>query len=122
MVCPIPNDRFGHLVGDAVLKEVTRRLGARVRQNDLLARWGGEEFILALPGTDQSGALQLAEALLQDIGQRPFETVGRVTLSIGLALWRPGESCAHWISRADDALYEAKRGGRNQVHTAKDTG
>lgn len=116
------NDRFGHLVGDAVLKEVARRLGARIRQNDLLARWGGEEFILALPGTDRAGALQLAEALLHDIGQRPFETAGVMTLSIGVALWRPGQSASQWINRADHALYEAKRGGRNQVRTAEDCG
>jgi diguanylate cyclase (GGDEF)-like protein/PAS domain S-box-containing protein len=114
------NDRFGHLVGDRVLKEVTARLGTRVRQNDLLARWGGEEFIVALPGTDQPGALRLAEALRRDIELHPFETVGTMTLCIGLSMWRAGESIAHWINRADHALYDAKRRGRNQVCMAKD--
>lgn len=114
------NDRFGHLVGDSVLKEVTARLGTRIRQNDLLARWGGEEFILALPGTDQSGAWRLAEALRRDIELHQFETVGTMTLSIGLSMWCAGESIAHWINRADHALYDAKRRGRNQVSMAKD--
>lgn len=114
------NDRFGHLVGDSVLQEVTRRLGARIRQNDLLARWGGEEFILALPGTEQAGAVRLAECLRRDIELRPFEAAGPMTLSIGLAMWQPGESAAHWINRADQALYEAKHGGRNRLCIAED--
>lgn len=62
----------------------------------------------------------LAEALCRDIEQRPFETVGTMTLSIGLSMWRAGESIAHWVNRADHALYDAKRRGRNQVCMAKD--
>nr|WP_280818761.1 sensor domain-containing diguanylate cyclase [Thiorhodococcus minor] len=115
------NDRFGHLAGDSVLQEVTGRLGARIRQNDLLARWGGEEFILALPGTHRAGAVRLAECLRRDIELRPFEAAGPMTLSIGLAMWRPGESAAQWINRADQALYAAKHQGRNRVCIAADT-
>ncbi|SDE39233.1 sensor domain-containing diguanylate cyclase [Rhodospira trueperi] len=112
------NDRFGHPVGDRVLREVVERLDARVRETDLLARWGGEEFLVILPGTDSDGAGQLAETLRLALAETPMPEVGAVTISLGAAERRPGETVEEWVSRADQALYAAKASGRNAVRVA----
>jgi len=109
------NDRYGHPVGDAVLKDVVQRLSERIRETDLLARWGGEEFLVILPGTGASGALQLAETLRTAISEAPFPTVGTVTISVGVAPFHRNETVQDWIARTDRALYMAKEGGRDQV-------
>ncbi|SDH69253.1 sensor domain-containing diguanylate cyclase [Roseospirillum parvum] len=109
------NDRFGHPAGDQVLQEVAARLAERLRETDMLARWGGEEFLILLPGTDRDGARRLAETLRQAVGGAPFGEVGRVTLSLGVSALRPGESVSAWLSRVDVALYEAKHAGRDRT-------
>jgi diguanylate cyclase (GGDEF)-like protein/PAS domain S-box-containing protein len=109
------NDHFGHPVGDAVLKEVVARMTDRIRETDLLARWGGEEFLVILPGTDAAGARQLAETLCAAVAEAPIPPVGTVTVSIGVAAFHPGEAVEPWIARADEALYDAKEAGRNRV-------
>lgn len=116
------NDHFGHPVGDAVLKEVVRRLSERIRETDLLARWGGEEFLVILPGTEQTGAHQLAETLRAAVAEAPIAPVGTVTISAGVATFRPGEAVQQWIARADEALYDAKENGRNRVAIADVSG
>jgi diguanylate cyclase (GGDEF)-like protein/PAS domain S-box-containing protein len=112
------NDRFGHPAGDRVLREVVERLDERVRETDLLARWGGEEFLVILPGTDSDGAGQLAETLRLALADTPMPAVGAVTISLGAAERRPGETVEEWVSRADQALYAAKASGRNAVRVA----
>ncbi|MBB4285375.1 sensor domain-containing diguanylate cyclase [Roseospira goensis] len=109
------NDSHGHPVGDTVLREVVTRLSDRIRETDLLARWGGEEFLVILPGTDRDGAGRLAETLRRAMADGPVPRVGRVTISLGVASRRAGESVADWVVRVDDALYEAKESGRNRV-------
>ncbi|NKX43705.1 diguanylate cyclase [Roseicyclus persicicus] len=116
------NDRHGHSVGDAVLSLVARRLRAQLRTGDLLARMGGEEFLVALPDSDRRAALDCAERLRASIGETPFLVGGEVppltiTLSVGIALAAPGSSEAgqSLIDRADGALYGAKAHGRDQV-------
>lgn len=120
------NDRLGHLAGDTVLREVVTRLSGRIRETDMLARWGGEEFLILLPGTDEQGACQLAETLRRAVADAPFRDAGTITLSQGVAVYRPGESVSEWIARADAALYAAKAGGRDRVCGAeggtRDTG
>jgi len=120
------NDCHGHSVGDRVLSLVGRRLRAQLRGSDLLARIGGEEFLVALPDADRAAALDCAERLRHAISDTPFD-VGdstaplSVTLSVGLALVPPGETGETGetpqsiIDRADRALYGAKRLGRDQV-------
>lgn len=112
------NDRHGHGIGDQVLQEVGRRLGSRLRHADLLARWGGEEFLVLLPGTDLEGGQVVAENLRNAVSATPMQTPsGRLQLSISLGV------CAHaagmgvdeCISRADQAMYAAKRSGGNGV-------
>jgi two-component system cell cycle response regulator len=119
------NDRHGHSVGDRVLCLVARRLRAQLRTGDLLARMGGEEFLVALPDTDRPSAIDCAERLRASIADTPFVVGGdipplRVTLSVGLALTVPGwaETCQSLIDRADAALYGAKADGRDQVTLA----
>ena len=109
------NDRHGHAAGDGVLREVAARLRRQMRGADLLGRLGGEEFALLLPATDLAGALAQAELARQALRREPMVIAGTVTASFGVAQWDGSESAADWLHRADLALYEAKRRGRDQV-------
>ena len=117
------NDTHGHLAGDAVLKELGRRLRPRMRREDLLARYGGEEFGCVLTKTAQAGAVAFAEALRALTAREPFvheDVTLPVTISMGVAEMAPpiqgkGLPPEELIKRADERLYEAKRGGRNRV-------
>jgi diguanylate cyclase (GGDEF)-like protein len=115
------NDTHGHSVGDQVLRAVVDRVRGRIRADDLLGRWGGDELILVLPDVGFDGAMTMAEALRQRI-EAPAISAGAhpvaVTLSLGAAEWRHGESVTELVERADLAMYEAKAAGRNQVHGA----
>ena len=110
------NDNFGHERGDAVLVEASRRLGAVLRSTDSLSRWGGEEFVVLAPRTEE-GAFELAERLRAAFAAAPFEEAGRVTASLGLTFLGAGDGAASAIERVDRALYRAKNGGRNRIET-----
>ncbi len=120
------NDTHGHVAGDQVLKLVGRILGDSVRPTDLPARYGGEEFAVVMPATSVTECVNVAERIRTTIASRKIvkrttgESMGTITLSLGVARYRPGESLAGLIQRADAALYKAKTGGRNRVETAKD--
>jgi two-component system cell cycle response regulator len=111
------NDTLGHAVGDAVLRETATRLAGRVRVEDTLARWGGEEFLIALPQTDGRDAATVGESLREIVARTPVAYAGgelAVTISVGWA--NAGETTVEdVVRRADDALYRAKEGGRNRV-------
>ncbi|WP_051363465.1 GGDEF domain-containing protein [Deinococcus murrayi] len=109
------NDRYGHNAGDAVLIQAAQRLRGHLRSTDTVGRWGGEEYLIVLPGADAAGATQVAERLRREIGSLPFAEVGPVTASLGVAEAQPGDDLDRWVARADAALYRAKAGGRNRV-------
>jgi diguanylate cyclase (GGDEF)-like protein len=109
------NDRHGHQVGDAVLVHLADALREGVRATDMVGRWGGEEFLILCPGTDGPGALTLAENLRGWVAGRTFPKVDRRTISLGVTTHRPGDSLDDMVARADAALYEAKRQGRNRA-------
>lgn len=117
------NDSHGHLVGDAVLREIGSLLHASVRAVDIVARYGGEEFVIILPETPLEGALVFAERLRETIERHTFAGRGgaglRLTASIGAATFPSPHvhSTEDLFARADEALYRAKSGGRNQVRT-----
>ena len=115
------NDRHGHPVGDQVLKELTRRVQHHLRVTDVLARWGGEEFVVMVPHCGLDEVIKLAEKLRQLIAAEPFPPVGQVTSSFGVAEFGAGETLAVWLKRADEALYAAKTGGRDRVCMAEPT-
>ena len=108
------NDRHGHDEGDRVLQEFVRLVQASVRRSDRLFRFGGEEFVLLLPATDEIG-LEFAMANLRRTLAALTVSGEPVTVSIGGAVLRPGEDRDGWFGRADDALYRAKAGGRNRL-------
>jgi len=113
------NDTHGHLAGDDLLTQVGQHLAAAVRNVDVLARTGGEEFLVLVPDTTPEGAMQAAERLRHSVGAAPF-TVNQVglpiTISLGVALVRPADADLRaLLARADRALYAAKAGGRNRV-------
>lgn len=107
------NDRFGHEAGDRVLKEVTEMIRQRIRSSDLLARWGGEEFLILLPDTGVQPAVTLAEGILNRFQARTFSGIGRVTASFGVVGHREGESIDELLTRVDNMMYRAKNGGRS---------
>jgi diguanylate cyclase (GGDEF)-like protein len=113
------NDMYGHDAGDDVLREFASVLRRTLRESDLAGRWGGEEFVLLLPGTDEEGGAQLAERVRSALRERSFH--GRdgasfgVTCSFGVAQHRPGEEERRLFAQADRALYEAKRRGKDRV-------
>ena len=112
------NDGYGHLAGDKVLKIIAGELAKRLRKTDFLARFGGEEFVLLVPSTPLEGGQQLLETLRGAIESCPFHFRGEpvtITLSGGLTAFLPGESGETAFGRADQALYKAKREGRNRV-------
>jgi two-component system cell cycle response regulator len=124
LVCDIDhfkqiNDKHGHPVGDAVLREFARRLSATVRPLDLVCRTGGEEFTVLMPGTSGDLASLAAERLRRRIVASPIslspELSLPLTLSIGVAAARPDDTALSLLKRADDALYRAKQAGRNRV-------
>jgi diguanylate cyclase (GGDEF)-like protein len=112
------NDTHGHQTGDKVLIQLSRFVVSMLRNTDLLARWGGEEFVILAPGTDDGMAYRAAERLRNAIEQVEFDDIGTVTCSFGVAQFVYGDSEETLISRADDALYRAKLNGRNRVELA----
>ena len=107
------NDVFGHGQGDAVLKGVVARVRERLRQSDVFARWGGEEFLILMPETALPPALALAESLRAALRDAPFSGIGRVTASFGVAEYRPPETADQWLKRVDERVYQVKRDGRD---------
>jgi diguanylate cyclase (GGDEF)-like protein len=116
------NDRFGHQAGDVVLREFAALLRESVRDIDVAARWGGEEFLLVLPGTDLHGAAYVAERVRRTLEERIVLSVDGepipVTASFGVAAYPVVRTAAELFSEADDALYRAKRTGKNRVFAA----
>ncbi|WP_417659301.1 GGDEF domain-containing protein [Pseudidiomarina sp.] len=116
------NDKYGHLFGDQMLKQLGRRLKLSLRVNDQLFRVGGEEFLIVLPETDIKEAVKVAEKIRQIVSNTPFDGKDaqvRLTVSVGVAQLRAEQTWAEWINTADTALLEAKRKGRNQVCAAE---
>lgn len=126
------NDEHGHLVGDEVLMGFVQRVGAELRDRDMagmgrwpgaLGRFGGEEFLVVLPGTDAEGAARAAERLRRAVSGAPFGTEAgpvRATVSGGVAQWRDGQDEVQLLRRADRALYRAKERGRDRISVAQD--
>lgn len=110
------NDGFGHAAGDRVLQAVARALELTLREYDLCARWGGEEFLLLFPSCGEDSAPSVAERLRRSVHEAPPADSGipAPTISIGHTLHRPGESVDATLLRADEALYKAKADGRNR--------
>jgi diguanylate cyclase (GGDEF)-like protein len=116
------NDTFGHAAGDALLMEIANALGAAARGTDFVARFGGEEFVVVLPHTDREGALVAATKLLEAVRHLHEDALvlsGQVTASVGVATFpHDGDTPERLFERADQAMYDAKQGGRNQVRQA----
>ena len=116
------NDEHGHACGDHCLRSVATILRAELRPTDTLGRYGGEEFLVLLPGHDAAASRVIAERLRQAMERTPIEWNGTrlmLTISIGMAARRDGDGDATpLLERADKALYAAKHGGRNQVQVA----
>lgn len=115
------NDRFGHPAGDKALQVIGEVLGGSIRATDFLARVGGEEFAMLLTGSDQNAALDVANNIRRKVEACGFTSAGKpitITVSCGIAEFRPGEGHDQVYARADQALYEAKRGGRNRCVAA----
>ncbi|MDF2536836.1 MAG: hypothetical protein K0R18_2998 [Bacillales bacterium] len=109
------NDTYGHRLGDAVLKEVTRVVAGEIRNVDIFARWGGEEFAIIVPDTTLAGAKIVAEKLRVALENVVHPVVGKVTTSFGVAEYIVDEYIGSWFNRADTELYFSKMNGRNRV-------
>jgi len=115
------NDRYGHLVGDEVLRIVSRALLVSARAGDLVGRPGGDEFLVVLPSTDMPTATVVADRMRAAVAEADLRgvlgsgTLGGITVSVGVALFHPADTIATFVARADSSLYEAKRQGRNRV-------
>jgi diguanylate cyclase (GGDEF)-like protein len=112
------NDNYGHHVGDIVLSKTSYLIKENIRESDILARWGGEEFVILAPSTSISKAVELAERLRLIIASQTFPECGNITVSFGVAQFQTSENLYKCLKRADDALYHAKNSGRNTVAAA----
>ncbi|WP_281885099.1 diguanylate cyclase [Paenibacillus sp. YYML68] len=113
------NDTHGHHIGDLVLQGLAHLLQGNIRSTDLLARFGGEEFVVVLPNTTGADAQRIMESILRQAHLEPVaQNEGHmfyITFSAGVAEWRPGISVQEWTALADEAMYEAKQSGRNRI-------
>ena len=109
------NDKFGHMVGDDVLKDITDLISNNIRKTDTFGRYGGEEFIILCPNTTEKGAIALAEKLRAILSDTSLQVVGKVTASFGVASFSENDSIDSLYQRADDGIYQAKNNGRNSV-------
>ncbi len=115
------NDNFGHLTGDSVLKTLAALFKRQLKGKDLASRFGGEEFMLMLPETSLEDAFTVAKNLNATLAQKEWkhkasgQSMGKITISLGVAQYKPGESRKAFIERTDRALYTAKQNGRNRV-------
>jgi diguanylate cyclase len=115
------NDTYGHLTGDQVLRLVAMALKQNVKNHDVAARYGGEEYVVLLPKTALMAAVTVADHIRRAVMGKELmrrstgETLGRVTISLGVASWRKGDTVGSLLERADACLYAAKRAGRNCV-------
>lgn len=119
------NDTLGHNIGDQILRLVATDFKQNLKGGDVLARWGGDEFAAILPNTSLENAYAVADTVRKSIGRRQLkntktgEVIGDITLSIGVSSYRQGDNPHKMIFRADEALFEAKRQGRNRVVVEK---
>lgn len=109
------NDTYGHAIGDKVLLSLSNLVASCLRESDIFARIGGEEFVIILPETGEELSLEIAERIRKNVEKYSFEPVKQVTISIGLVRHRPEEDLEELLKRVDSALYEAKNSGRNRV-------
>jgi diguanylate cyclase len=122
----VVNDTYGHVLGDKVIRAVAHVLRSSIKGRDVAARFGGEEFAILLPQTSLTGATAVAEQIRGTVAQgricRPDgnESIGQVTLSVGVAVAKAGDTMEALLERADSAMYAAKRAGRNRVSVAGD--
>jgi diguanylate cyclase len=120
----VVNDTYGHVLGDKVIRAVAHVLRSSIKGRDVAARLGGEEFAILLPQTSLNGAAAVAEQIRGTVAQgricRPDgnESIGQVTLSVGVAVAKAGDTLEALLERADAAMYTAKRGGRNRISLA----
>jgi len=116
------NDRYGHQVGDEILKLFARTLVPLLRSTDLLARTGGEEFVICLQNTTREGAIVFARKILETMRELSYQTTDQqavtFTVSIGIASLTPSENLGDVLRRSDHALYRAKENGRDQYVVA----
>lgn len=111
------NDQFGHSAGDSVLRDLSQMLTGIVRRNDVVVRWGGEEFAVLLPSTPLDAARDFADRFRERVQNAEFKTGSRVTISAGVGAYRYNEGEDVFFRRVDVALYQAKQNGRNRVET-----
>ena len=109
------NDTYGHEMGDVVLQELSNRVVAMVRDDDVVGRWGGEEFLIIANNLNTEDAVSLAERIRQGVAAKPFPTIGTITISIGVSCALEEDTPVSLFTRVDRALYEAKSAGRNCV-------
>lgn len=109
------NDTYGHSAGDNVLKFLTKLVTSNIRETDIFARWGGEEFVILAPGLSLADVEKFADKLRCKVEDFDFEKPKKVTLSFGVTSFKNGDSSTTLLNRADEALYRAKESGRNQV-------
>ncbi|MDR2877869.1 MAG: diguanylate cyclase [Chromatiales bacterium] len=120
------NDKYGHGAGDEVLRNFAANMLSIFRHHDMAARYGGEEFVVLLPNTDRNGALRALEKVRKKTSESSYQLCGKAmpmpTFSAGVSLYRPGETPGNLIERADKALYQAKRLGRNRIELDQSDG
>ena len=109
------NDTYGHQVGDQVLRKLVKIIQKIIRTTDSLYRIGGEEFVILCPNSNYHQAMTLAERIRKSIESTPFEKVNQVTISLGVTQLKKSDNSGEFVKRADQALYQSKQNGRNQV-------
>lgn len=112
------NDTYGHDKGDLIIKQISSLIQQNIRNTDISARWGGEEFLILAPNSDLNGALKLANNLKELIEKTQFEVKQKVTISVGVSVFEENLNQEKLLKLADNALYKAKGSGRNRVETA----